>query len=238
MGAAASTAGLSLLGLLPGAASAAVSELGATRTPLEAYMCPSSLAAAKCTIILTKVTALTTARDGISYPTTVRKPGRIVAFSVGLSRLSPNRRTAQSALRRLDALYGGTPRVAITVLKPVGRKSQRRFAVAAQGPVIHVMPYLGQVVQFPLPQSLTVVPGEVIALSTPTWAPVLAILQPSKRFAYRQSRTANCDNPPNISQAQLTIGQRATYKCDYPGTRVEYSATEITDPVATRHYIR
>jgi hypothetical protein len=29
------------------------------------------------------------------------------------------------------------------------------------------------------------------------------------------------------------VGQITAYKCDYPGTRVEYSVTEITDPVAT-----
>ena len=31
----------------------------------------------------------------------------------------------------------------------------------------------------------------------------------------------------------MTVGQNARYVCDYPGTRVEYSATEVTDPVPT-----
>jgi hypothetical protein len=31
----------------------------------------------------------------------------------------------------------------------------------------------------------------------------------------------------------VTVGQNARYVCDYPGTRVEYSATEVTDPVPT-----
>ncbi|MBV9338952.1 MAG: hypothetical protein JO243_23940, partial [Solirubrobacterales bacterium] len=52
-------------------------------------------------------------------------------------------------------------------------------------------------------------------------------------FAYRQSRSRNCNNPPAASQAQLTVGQSARYACDYPGTRVEYSATEISNPVPT-----
>ena len=29
------------------------------------------------------------------------------------------------------------------------------------------------------------------------------------------------------------MGQSTRYVCDYPGTRVEYSATEITNPVPT-----
>jgi hypothetical protein len=93
-----------------------------------------------------------------------------------------------------------------------------------------VEPYLGQVVQIPLENSIEVKPGEVIALTTPTWAPVLTIDQASKKFAYRQSRKYNCNSPPSSSQAQLTIGLTTSYACDYPGTRVEYSATEVTYP--------
>jgi hypothetical protein len=162
----------------------------------------------------------------------VKKAGRIVAFSVGLSRLSSNATTARNDISFLDHTYGGTTQVQLTVLRPVGSRSLRRFRVAAESPVFHVQPYLGQVVQFPLLNSLPVVRGEVLALTTPTWAPVLVINQSSNRFAYRQSRTMNCNNPPTISSAQVSINQSAQYKCAYPGTRVEYSATEVTNPVA------
>ena len=33
------------------------------------------------------------------------------------------------------------------------------------------------------------------------------------------------------------IGATATYGCDYPGTRVEYTATEITNPVQTKNFV-
>jgi hypothetical protein len=36
-----------------------------------------------------------------------------------------------------------------------------------------------------------------------------------------------------VIQAQLTIGQQARYGCNYQGTRVQYSAEEITTPVPT-----
>jgi hypothetical protein len=132
----------------------------------------------------------------------------------------------------LDSTYGGTTQVGITVLKPVGRKSQFRWQVVASSPYYHVQPYLGSVAQFALNSSIEVTPGEVIALTTPTWAPVLSIQQASKKFAYRQSRSANCNNPPSTSQAQ-SGHQTASYTCDYPGTRIEYSASEITDPPVT-----
>lgn len=218
--------------LVTGQASAAVIELGSTATPLVAPACPKGVSASNCTIVLTRVTALETIRDGIAYPTTVTKAGRIVAFTVGLSRLNANRATTHSDIHFLDHTYGGTTRAAITVLKPVGSKARRQWSVVAESPVIHLQPYLGQVVQFPLATSLPVTPGEVVALTVPTWAPVLSIQVPSSRFAYRQSRSTGCSNAPAHSVAQLKPGQTAQYRCNYPGTRVEYSATEVTNPVS------
>jgi hypothetical protein len=223
--------------VIPASASAQIVELGVPKTPLVAPVCPPAVSASNCKIILTEVTGLETIRDGVAYPTTVTKAGKIVAFTVGLSRLDKNATTAKTDVHFLDTTYGGTTQVGITVLKPVGKKSLRRFAVAASSPIYHVQPYLGQVVQFPLDTSLSVVPGEVVALTTPTWAPVLSINLPVKKFAYRQSRTKNCTIPAVTNQAQTTIGQSARYVCDYPGTRVEYSATEITNPVAPKNQI-
>jgi hypothetical protein len=222
---------------LPASAVAAVVELGATKTPVVAPGCPASVTPAKCTIVLTRVTALETVRDGVAYPTTVKKSGRIVAFTVGLSNLSSNRTTRLNDIRFLNRSYGGTPQAAISVLASVGRKSQRRWKVVATSEVVHLQPYLGFVVQFPLVTSLPVRPGNVVALSTPTWAPVLSILQPMSKFAYRQSRSRNCNNPPGSNQAQLRIGQTVGYGCDYPGTRVEYSATEVTTPPVPKNYV-
>src|SRR5947209_4389067 len=106
--------------LVPAAASAAIVELGATSSPLVAPSCPKGVAPANCTIILTRVTAMETLRDAVAYPTTVKHSGRIVAFTVGLSRLSSNATTAHNDIHLLDSTYGGTARVAITVLRPTG----------------------------------------------------------------------------------------------------------------------
>jgi hypothetical protein len=216
---------------LAATASAAVVELGATATPLVAPTCPTGVSLANCTIILTRATALETLRDGIAYPHTVKKAGRIVAFTVGLSRLSTNRTTAHNIIHSLDSSFGGTTRVAITVLRRVGKAKLRHWKVVAESPAFHVQPYLGQVVQFALTTSLPVLPGDVAALTTPTWAPVLSINLTKSKFAYRQSRTTACGPPPTTSAAQ-SPGQTATYGCNYPGTRVEYTATEVTNPVA------
>jgi hypothetical protein len=218
-------------------ASASVIDLGTTRTPVSAPTCPAKLPPSQCTIILTRSTAIETLRDGVAYPGTAPKPGRIVAFTLGLSALSSNRTTRLNDIRFLDHQYGGTTQVAITVLRRSGPRRQFAWKVVAESPLFHVQPYLGEVVQFPLIQTLPIRRGDVIGLTTPTWAPVLSINQPTKKFAYRQSRKANCAHPPSTSQAQLKPGATARYLCNYPGTRVEYSATEITTPPIPTNYV-
>jgi hypothetical protein len=232
---------VALCGLLPAAADATITELGATTSPLIAPACPKGVAPSQCTIILTRATALETIRDNIAYPSKVKKAGRIVAFTVGLSALSTSASTALSDTKFLDKTYGGDAQIALTVLKPVGKKTAWTWSVIAQSPMVDVQPYLGQVVQFPLTTSIPVVRGETIALTTPTWAPVLTIDLSTNHFAYRQSRGGSyprasvgtlCGLPPSTSQAQTSVGESTAYVCDYPGTRVEYSATEVTNPVA------
>jgi hypothetical protein len=218
--------------LAPASASAAVFELGATPSKVVAPVCPKGTSPAACTIILTQVTALETKRDDFVYPTTVTRAGKIVAFTIGLSRLDPDRTRARADIHFLDHTYGGTTQAAITVLKPIGNRRFLRWAVRAESPFFHLQPYLGQVVQFPLDSSLPVLPGDVVALTVPTWAPVLSIQLPARHFAYRQSRTTSCNTPPSVSEAQVRPNQSARYLCNYPGTRVEYSATEVTTPVA------
>lgn len=217
--------------LAPAVASAAVVELGSTASPLVAPSCAANVSPANCTIILTRTTAIETLRDGAAYPHTVKTAGRIVAFTVGLSRLSSNRTTARNDIHLLDTSYGGTTRVAISVLKQSGSPRKRQWTMVAQSPAYHVQPYLGSIVQFPLATSLPVSPGEVVALTTPTWAPVLSINLTKTKFAYRQSRSTSCGSPPT-SNTSPPVGSTGTFSCNYPGTRVEYTATEITNPIA------
>jgi len=232
----AAVAGL-VAALVPASASAKVIELGTTTTPLVAPACPVGVKAANCTIVLTQVTAIETVRDSIAYPTTVSSAGEIVAFTVGLSQLDTDRTKAKADIHYLDTTFGGTTQAAITVLKPTGKAGQWRWTVAAESPIFHLQPYLGQVVQFPLTTPLQVAKGDVVALTVPTWAPVLTFDLPTKKFAYRQSRTTNCKNPAASSLAQIKVGTTATYSCDYPGTRVEYTATEVTNPQQTKNYV-
>jgi hypothetical protein len=214
--------------LAPVSAFADVIEIGATTTPLAAPSCPTGVSKAQCTIILTETTAISTLSDSVFYPTTVKHAGRIVAYTVGLARLT------KADITGLNTRYGGTAQMAITVLRP-GKK--RFYTVTQEAPLQHVEPWFGHVVQFPLTTSLQVNVGDVVALTVPTWAPVLSIGLPSKQFQYRASRPSKCTTF-DFQTAQLTIGANTQYLCFYVGTRVEYTATEVTYPVVPNDAVK
>ena len=246
---AAAAAASGLLALLaPSVASAKVVELGATSSKLvapppcttrgsAAPVCPNGISAANYAILLTTVTSLETIADGTAYPTTVKQAGRIVAFTVGLSSLDTNTKTRKTEIHQADVGHGGTAQVAVTVLRRVGAARLRKWKVVAESPSFHVQPYLGMVVQLPLDTTLPVQRGDVVALTTPTWAPILSIGHATKTFAYRQSRGANCASAPATNQAQMTINATTAYSCNYPGTRVEYTATEVTSTPFPKNYV-
>ena len=78
--------------------------------------------------------------------------------------------------------------------------------------------------------ALPVKKGEVIGLTVLTWAPVLTYNLTASKYSYRQSRRANCTNPPGTQTAQTTVDSTQQYLCNYTGTRVQYSATESRQP--------
>jgi hypothetical protein len=231
-----------VVAVAPGAASAKIVELGQTSTPLAAPECPKGVSPSQCFIILTRTTAVQTTSDGVAYPTKVKRAGWIVAFSLGLSRLSTDATTERKFLHTLDQAYGGTPQVALTVLRPGPKNS---FTVVSQSGTLHLIPFLGQVLQEPLSlppafktmTPLAVKPGDVIGLTVPTWAPVLTYNLNASKFAYRQSRKANCKNSATANTAQTKVGQSEQYLCSYTGTRVEYSATEVLNVPYPKTYV-
>lgn len=205
--------------------------LGGTSTTVKAPVCPTGVAPQNCTIVMTRATALETLTNRGGFPTSVKQAGQIVGFQVGLAQLSTNPTTAKSFINTLNSKYGGAAQAQLTVLKP-GKNS--RWTVVAQSPLQNLQPYLGYVVQFLLKTPIPVTKGEALALTIPTWAPVLSYNLASSYYAYRQSRTFNCTKPGAQQNAQLTVGSSARYLCNYPGTRAEYAGVELTNPVTPK----
>jgi hypothetical protein len=226
---------------LPSAASAAVIQIGQTKTPLTAPACPKGTSTSSCRIVLERTTAIQTKSDGVSSPTVIKQDGWIVAFTVGLSSLSTNAKTVHSLLHGLDTAYGGVPQLALTVLKPGANNT---WTVRAQSGNYHLIPFLGQFLTEPLSlppkfsafTALPVQKGDVLALTVPTWAPILTYNLSTTQFAYAQSRSQNCDSAATSQTAQTKVGSSQAYGCAYTGTRVQYSATEVTNVPYPKHY--
>jgi hypothetical protein len=157
----------------------------------------------------------------------INRAGEIVGFTVGLAQLSSNPSTQASYIKNLNATYGGVAEAQLTVLKP---GANHKWTVVTQGPLMKLQPYLGYVVQFPLSKPIPVRAGQSLGLTVPTWAPILSYNLTSSLYTYRQSRRFNCGMPGAQQNAQLTVGQTTFYDCNYPGTRVEYGATVLTNP--------
>jgi hypothetical protein len=59
----------------------------------------------------------------------------------------------------------------------------------------------------------------------------------NKAFQYRASRSTGCTNF-NFQTAQLSIGATTQYRCFYVGTRVEFTATEVTTPQVPKTVVK
>lgn len=201
------------LGAAASTASAKMYELGAT--PVAATVsCPDNC------FVVTRTTALEVGTGTQKYPTTVPHDGRIVAFTLQLGSLSDKQ------IHFFNSTYGGTSRVQLAVLRS---KPKRVFDVVAETGIFKVQPFFGTTVQFPLETSLAVQKGDVIALTVPTWAPILAVNLPTEN-GWRASRPNNCRDLLTQT-AQLAVGNSTAYKCLYQTARVTYTATLITTPV-------
>jgi hypothetical protein len=205
--------------------------LGAPKTALRTPACPSGVQPKNCLIVMTRTTAIQTMTDGVTSPMKIHHSGEVVAFTVGLAQLSTNATTQAGFIKNLNATYGGAPAAQLTILKPA---ANHRWTVVAEGPLMKLQPYLGYVVQFALTKPIPVKAGESVGLTVPTWAPVLSYNLNSSLYAYRQSRRFNCGKPGAQQNAQLTVGGSALYGCNYPGTRVEYGATALSNPITPR----
>jgi hypothetical protein len=189
-------------------------ELGSSGNPVA----PSCPPVATCRL-MTRTTGLEVLTDSKKYPTTAPAAGRIVAFTVRLGTLS------SSLIHASNVKYGGTPQVILSVLHP---GAQRKFTLKAQTPSFHITPWLGQTVEFPLTTSLPIAKGDVVALTVPTWAPVLAV-NLSKQNAWRASRASHCTDF-ETQTAQQVNGNVSQYRCLYNTARITYTATFIGTP--------
>jgi hypothetical protein len=207
-----------LLGAAASTASAKTYELGAT-DDATTVSCPDNC------FVVTRTTAMQVRTGTVRYPTTAPKSGRVVAFTLQLGSLSDRQ------VHFFNSTYGGTSRIQLSVLREQARPA-RSFEVVATTGIFKIQPFFGTTVQFPLKTTLAVRKGDLIALTVPTWAPVLAVNLPQEN-GWRASRADSCTDLLTQT-AQMTVGSATQYKCLYQTARVTYSATLVPTPVAPR----
>ncbi len=146
--------------------------------------------------------------------------GRIVAFTVSLGKPG-KKQTAYFKSRE-----GGNPSLQITILN--APKKLRSRAVA-NSDAVNPAPYFGTTATFALAKSLPIKKGQIVALTSTTWAPVMQVNQ-AATTSWRASRNKGTCDDITTQTAQTTTNQLARYYCLYKTVRLTYSATFIPDP--------
>lgn len=201
-------------------ASARVIELG-SGMERSAPSCPSN----PC-LAVTRTTGFQATAGSARNMFTAPGTGRVVAFTLRLGRPSATQ------IGFFNRQAGGTARVRLSVLRPVASRTAGtpQYVLNAQSDDFAVQPYFGQTVQIPLYTSLLVRRGYVVALTVPTWAPVLSVAGLSNSFAWRSSRVAPCSTNPERQPPHTQAGSSRPYFCLYRPAALTYSATVVTAP--------
>ena len=210
---------LALLALaLPAAAPAQIIEIGRTGD-----LPPPSCPADPCQAV-TRTTAFQVTTGGKSGAGTfiAKRAGRIVAFTIRLG--SPSK----AQIDFFNANFGGKPQARISILRAPTKGFSYRLT--GQSELIDLSQYLGRQTQFSLLRSLNVNQGYIIALTTPTWLPAIA-LGLDNGHAWRSSRLqGDCDKQPPPASMQMRLGSLRDYRCLYRTAQLTYSVTEVVKP--------
>lgn len=211
------------LALLAPSAPARVMELGAEGGRLPKPSCPGN----PC-LAVTRTTGFQTTAGQRRNVFAAPAAGRVVAVTLSLGR--PN----ATQVGFFNRQGGGPARVAVAVLRPAtgSTATSPRYLLNAQSTEFALERHFGTTVQFPLYTSLLVRRGDIVALSVPTWAPVLAVSDLANTFTWRASRMAPCSTNPERQPPHVMPGSTRVYFCLYRPAQLAYSVTLVTLPGA------
>lgn len=179
------------------------------------------------------VTGFQALADGIARPYEAPFEGKIVAWSITLSKPSTQETDTTTDEVGFFNDFFGTPSTArIGILRPVEDSKPPKYKLVRQGPVEILNPYFGSTPVFALDHPLTVLKGQVVALTIPTWAPMFAV-NISPENTWRGSRLPeHCISREDIQggHPQQGVGKTKTYGCYYSEARMLYTATLVKKP--------
>lgn len=179
------------------------------------------------------VTGFQTSANGIAKPFEAPFEGKVVAWSISLSRPSTKKTSTRvDEVGAFNEILGKPAEARIGILRPIPRTNPPEFKLVRQSPTQILNPYFGTTPIFTLDHPLVVLKGQVVALTVATWAPMFTI-EASAEDSWRGSRQPkHCVEQKDIEdgRAQQAIGSTKKYGCFYSGARLLYTATLVKKP--------
>ncbi len=207
--------------------SGATGATGVTVNTSPIPQCPGSGATDPC-VAVTQTTGFQVKVGADRSLATIPRSGSIVAWTISLGAPTAGQTTF------FNTNEGGPAQAGIAILK-AGKHLE--YTLVAQSPTQQLLPYFGETAEFPLATSIPVKAGEILALTVPTWAPVLALHDVSghkygKYVSWRSSRQKSNKGCSTTSTqtAQQTAHSTVQYSCLYQGVRLTYSALLVSTP--------
>jgi hypothetical protein len=206
---------------VPSSASARIVELGGT-ADAAALNCPGTTDA-PCVAAVRMTGYQGRSSGGPKNPFYIRRDGVLVAFTVQLAKP-----TAEEISFFEDNF--GTPSTArISVLRRGStRKKRLDHRLINQSERFGLDSYFGSTPTFAFDRPIPVKKGNWIALTVPTWAPLLSTNLARSNW-WRSSRPkGSCEPPKSLEQFALEdLREVAKFGCTYHGARLLYSVTYI-----------
>jgi hypothetical protein len=170
---------------------------------------------------------------GVPRPYEAPFEGKIVAWSITLAKPSTEETaTTTDEVSFFNEFLGQPSEARIGVLRPVEGSKPPQYTLVRQSPLEVLNPYFGTTAIFALEHPLTVLQGQVVALTVPTWAPMFAF-NVSSENTWRGSRLPeHCASKEDIQggHPQQGVGKTKTYGCYYSNARLLYTATLVKKP--------
>ena len=179
------------------------------------------------------VTGFQSIADGVARPFEAPFEGKIIAWSITLAKPSTKEtKTTTDEVGFFNDFLGSPAEARIGVLRPVEGSKPPKYTLVRQSPIEVLNPYFGSTPVFALDHPLTVLQGQVVALTIPTWAPMFAF-NVSAENTWRGSRLPeHCSSKEDIQNGhpQQGVGKIKTYGCYYSNARLLYTATIVKKP--------
>ncbi len=179
------------------------------------------------------VTGFQSVAAGVPQPFEAPFEGKIVAWSITLANPSSQETpTTSNEVGFFNELLGTPSEGRIGILRPVEGSKPPKYTLVRQSPLEVLNPYFGSNPVFSLDHPLSVLKGQIVALTIPTWAPMFAF-EINGENSWRGSRLPeHCVNKEDIQNGnpQQGVGKTKTYGCFYSDARLLYTATLVKKP--------